>query len=307
MPHLTIAPDFAMPIAFVRAKILRRVFVLLLCVVFVSVFPASVLSQIKKNGATTYSTEDVKSLHQIHTLFLTGTASTWLNLPQPPFNALITVKTKLQEAGFQVVLDSATPHDATMDIQYKEMPNGQFQILSQGTKLSLQTRLHHPQMGEIFSRKFFASTNPIPLKSLYWDAVQNLEEDPYFFYFGEIVKGQLWGQQQASSVLMHMLRRPYQDETGDDLDDEYGKAFLRKRARINAIKKIRQWPKSQTEGILWDLAEHAIPEERSAAVNVLGSIGDTSFLPRLSYIAANDQDTTVRFAIQEAIRLIKSK
>jgi|GEM_PF-5997278 len=293
--------------ALLATEAFRRVLVLLLCFVFVSAFPSSGLSQVKKNGALTFSTEDVERLHHIHTLLLTGTASTWLNLPAPPFNALVTVKRKLQEAGFQVVLDSATPHDATMDIQYKEMPNGQFQILSQGTQLMLQTRLHHPQIGEIFSRTFSASTNPIPLKSLYWDAVQNLEEDPYFFYFGDIVKGWVEDQEPASSVLTHMLRRPYQNETGNDLDDEYGKAFLRNKARLNTIKETRQWPKSQAEDILWDLAEHAIPEERSAAANVLGSIGDASFLPRLSQLAVNDPDTTVRFAIQEAIRIINSK
>ena len=59
-----------------------------------------------------WSQEDQKILQNIHTILVAGTVQTWLNVPSPPYNVGITLKLKLEDAGFQVVFDPKQPHDA---------------------------------------------------------------------------------------------------------------------------------------------------------------------------------------------------
>ncbi|RMH02862.1 MAG: HEAT repeat domain-containing protein [Nitrospirae bacterium] len=242
--------------------------------------------------------------HPIRTIYLTGAASTWLNLPQPPYNAMVTVKIKLKEAGFHVVMDPQLPHDAVMTVVYQERPSGQFRILEEATAVRVDVRLIREGQGVLYARTIVANPSPVPVGGLYWGTIHNLESDPYFFYLGELVKGWVDTRADAVTVLMAMLRRPYRAE-GSFPEESHGEATLRKLARQHAIEELGRVNIPATRELLWELATRAIPEERRVAVTVLGNIGDSTFLPKLRTIAETDRNPAVQAAARAAIARIQ--
>ncbi len=268
--------------------------------------PCVLQAQPDQDSQPAYSAEDLKDLKAIHSILLTGTVSTWLNLPHPPYEPVSTVQMKLQDAGFHVVFDPAKAHDAIMEMQYREIPSGTFRILEQGISVRFKTSVYHPRMGLIFSNHFEAEPNEISIFSLYWEAINNLEENPFYFYQGEILKGWLLDQTDAGAVLIHMLRRPYTDKGYQEPVERPGLAAVRKGARLNAIREIGGLKNPETQETLWELTQLAVPEERKIAVDVLGRLGDSSFIPKLSHIAETDLDPNVQAAAEDAILAIQA-
>jgi hypothetical protein len=257
------------------------------------------------------SPEDQKVLQTIHTILVSGTVQTWLDVPSPPYNVGVTLKLKLQDAGFQVVFDPNQSHDAILQIQYEEIPSGQFQVLEQATAIRYRMQLVHERLGEIFSHHFEAQPNAIPLGSLYWDAIGNLEEDPYYCFVGDLIRGQIERDRNEQDMLMEVLVRPY---TQQDLVNPAGargatQAIVQQRARLNIIQGLGQgvFDTAEAQETLWIAARKAQPNEREAALTQLGKIGDASFLPLLAKLLEKEDNPEVRSAAEHAIGLIESR
>ena len=191
-------------------------------------------------------------------------------------------------------------------IDYAETPSGIFRGLEQGTVVTFHTAVYHPKVGIIMANKFVGQPSEVPTGSVYWDVIGNLEGDPLFFYQAQILKAWVTNQTHGGTVLMHILRRPYTDTSYEQPYEQPGPAFVRRGARMNAIREIGQLNDPQAQDTLWELTKVATPEERTVAVQVLGNIGQRSFIPRLSQIANTDQDPNVQNAVQEAIRKIET-
>jgi hypothetical protein len=257
------------------------------------------------------SREDQKALQDIHTILVTGTVQTWLHVPAPPYNAGLTLKLKLQDAGFQVVFDPNQPHDANLRIQYEEIPSGQFQVLEQATAIHYGMQLVHDRVGEIFSHHFDAQPNEIPITSLYWDTVSNLEEDPYYCFVGDLIRGQIHRGRNEEDMLLEVLVRPYSQQDMVNAAGSRGatQATVQQRARLNIIQGLGQGPFNTPEAqdVLWTVARKAKPDERGAALTQLGKIGDRSFLSPLTTLLEKEGNPEVRSAGEHAIRLIESR
>jgi len=258
-----------------------------------------------------WSQEDQKILQNIHTILVAGTVQTWLNVPSPPYNVGVTLKLKLEDAGFQVVFDPKQPHDAILYIQYEEIPSGQFQVLEQATAIRYDMKLVHDRLGKIFSHHFEAEPNAIPLGSLYWDAIGNLEEDPYYCFVGDLIRGYIDGDQNAQDMLMEVLVRPF---TQKELVNAAGargatQAIVQQRARLKIIQELGQgaFHTPEAQAVLWTVAKKAQPTERGAAMTQLGEIGDTTFLSPLTTLLEKETDPEVRSAAEHAIQLIESR
>jgi hypothetical protein len=258
-----------------------------------------------------HSQEELKDLQQIQTILVTGTVQTWLDVPAPPYNVGVTLKLKLQDAGFQVVFDSNQPHDANLRIQYEEIPSGQFQVLEEATAIRYRMQLMHDRLGEIFSHDFDAQPNEIPITSLYWDTVSNLEEDPYYCFVGDLIRGYLRRGQNKQDMLLEVLVRPFSRQ---DLVNSAGsrgatQATVQQRARMNIIKELGQglFNTPEAEEALWTVASKAQPNERGAALAQLGRIGDTSFISPLTHLLEKENNPEVRSSAEHAIRLIESR
>ena len=257
------------------------------------------------------SQEDQTVLQNIHTILVTGTVQTWLDVPSPPYNVGVTLKLKLQDAGFQVVFDPTQPHDATLRIAYEEYPSGQFQVLEQATAIRYDMKLVHDRLGKIFSHHFEAQPNAIPLGSLYWDAIGNLEEDPYYCFVGDLIRGLIDRGQNEQDMLMEVLVRPF---TQKELVNAAGargatQAIVQQRARLNIIQELGQgaFHTLEAQAVLWTVAKKAQPNERGAAMTQLAEIGDTTFLSPLITLLEKETDPEVLSAGKHAIQLIESR
>lgn len=258
-----------------------------------------------------WSQEDQTVLENIHTILVTGTVQTWLDVPAPPYNVGVTLKLKLEDAGFQVVFDPTQPHDANLRIAYEEYPSGQFQVLEQATAIRYDMKLVHDRLGKIFSHHFEAQPNAIPLGSLYWDAIGNLEEDPYYCFVGDLIRGLIDRGQNEQDMLMEVLVRPF---TQKELVNAAGargatQAIVQQRARLNIIQELGQgaFHTLEAQAVLWTVAKKAQPNERGAAMTQLGKIGDTAFLSPLISLLEKETDPEVRSAGEHAIQLIESR
>ena len=254
---------------------------------------------------------DQKVLQDIHTILVTGTVQTWLDVPAPPYNVGVTMKLKLEDAGFQVVFDPDQPHDANLRIQYEEIPSGQFQVLEQATAIHYRMQLVHDRLGEIFSHQFDAEPNAIPVGSLYWDTIGNLEEDPYYCFVGDLIQGQIHRGRNEEDMLLEVLVRPYTQRKMVNAAGARGaaQATVQQQARLNIIQELGQGVFNTPEAreALWMVARTAQPDERGAAMAQLGKIGDRSFLSPLTTLLENESNPEVRSAGEHAIHLLESR
>lgn len=276
-----------------------------------ALFPDAVGAQEKPPTESERSEVDRNALQQIQTILLTGTIRTWLDVPAPPYNVAIVLKLKLEDAGFQVVFDSDQPHDAKLRIHYEELPSGHFKILEQGTSIRYEMQLVHERLGEIFSRQFTAEPNEIPIGSLYWDTVSNLEEDPYYCFVGDLIVGQIHHGQRAQEILLEVLLRPF---THPERFNAAGsraavQAAVKQNARLNLIQELGQglFNMPEAQEALWTLAQKAQPNERGAAMTQLGRIGDSSFLLPMARLLEKEENPEVRSAGEHAMSLIQSR
>lgn len=258
-----------------------------------------------------WSQEDQKVLQNIHTILVTGTVQTWLDVPAPPYNVGVTLKLKLEDAGFQVVFDPTQQQDANLRIEYEEYPSGQFQVLEQATAIRYRMQLVHAHLGEIFTHEFDAQPNAIPLGSLYWDTIGNLEEDPSYCFVGDLIRGQIHRGQTEEEALLEVLVRPYSQQDAVNPAGARGatQATVQQRARLNIIQELGQglFHTPEAHEALWTVARKAKPNERGAAFAQLGKIGDTAFLSPLTTLLERETDPEVRSAGEHAIQLIESR
>jgi HEAT repeat protein len=285
--------------------------VMLLTLILSMTLPCSALAMDEPLTESMWSQADREVLQNIHTILVTGTVQTWLDTPAPPYNVGVTLKLKLEDAGFQVVFHPSQPHDANLRIQYEEIPSGQFRVLEQATAIRYQVQLMHARLGEIFSHYFEAQPNEIPVGSLYWDTIANLEEDPYYCFVGDLIRGQIHQGQNEQDMLVEVLVRPF---TREDLVNSAGargaaQESIQQRARLNIIEKLGQgeFHTPEAQKALWTIADKAQPNERGAALTQLGKIGDSSFLAPLAKLLEKEENPEVRFATEQAMRLIESR
>ncbi len=294
-----------------RPKAARSGIILFLMLVLTMALPCSVVAMDDQETEPAQSQKDRKSIQNIRTILVTGTLQTWLDAPTPPYTVGVTLKLKLEDAGFQVVFHPSQPHDANLRIRYEEIPNGQFKVLEQGTAIRYQMQLMHEKTGEIFSHFFEAQPNAVPLKSLYWDAIANLEEDPYYCFVGDLIRGQIDLGRNKQDVLLDVLLRPITHEDSMNAAGARGanQAITQERARLNIIQALGQgtFEKPEAHQALWTIASEAQTNERTSAVTQLGKIGDSSFLSPLEKLMAKESDPGVQLAAKEAIRLIESR
>jgi hypothetical protein len=247
------------------------------------------------------------------TILLAGRATTWLDLPEPPYNVAITVKSKLERAGFRVIFDQAQPHDYVLAMTYQETPGPAYSQLESGTHISLEVTLWRVAQGQpqrLWVQRIESSTSwPTPVGSPYWDAVQNLEEDPYYYFLGDLVQGIAVNHEDVVTVFARVLRQTTLREEADTGEgfQAPGDVVANQGARLNAIRELGRLKDPRALPILWQLIEQGYPShdistvrEQIAAVAAIGDIGDPAASDRLSRLAETTTDPGLRHALEQA-------
>lgn len=260
--------------------------------------------------AETSSPKQTRNVLPVHTLLMTGQVSTWMDLPEPPYRVAIAIKMKLERAGFRVVFDPAEPHEAVLVIHYQETPGPEYASLEQGTKILCEVTLKQPGGGTHapgFAHRFEAATSwPTPVGSLYWDAVQHLEENPYYYYLGELVQGWITARNDAGAVFSKMLRQPPMtiSMSGEDAQPT-AQAVANQVARLDAIRELGRTKDRRAIETLWELVGQSNQQERAAAVAAIGEIGDPGMLDRLTQLRESQPDANLRVVLERAIARIR--
>jgi hypothetical protein len=250
------------------------------------------------------------------TILLAGQATTWMALPSPPYNAAVTVKTKLERVGFRVTFDRAQPHQHVLAMTYIETQGREYGKLDRGTNISCEFTLWRVTSGapeKLWSRTIESSTSwPVPIGSHYWDAVQNLEENPYYYYIGELAHGLTASQEDAGAVFARALRQkklggaPYESGGGQ----ASGHVVANAEARLNAIRELGRLKDRRALPTLWELAatqdEHET-SQRDTALKAIGDIGDPDSLDRLNALYNAETDEGLKAVLDKAITRIREQ
>lgn len=267
----------------------------------------AIAADAQHSSPPTHTLAQQESLRAIRMVLLAGQVSTWLDTPEPPYNIAITLKMKLERMGYQVVLDPHEPFDAALVIDYKETAGREYERLEQGTNIACTVTLHHKTIGQVLTREFEAATSwPNPVGSLYWDAVQHLEEDPYYYYLGELIQARLKDQKDDVEVFGRMLKAPpfvIAMEGGGSQMTARVKANAN--ARINTIRELGRLKDPRGIAPLLDLLDREVVTERKAAATALGEIGDPASLERLTQLSQAEMDPGVQAAVEAAIARIR--
>lgn len=251
-----------------------------------------------------------ESPRAVHTLLMTGQVSTWIDLPEPPYKVAIAIKMKLERVGFRVVFDPAESHEAVLVINYQETPGPEYANLEQGTKILCDVTLQGP-IGAArvpdFAHRFEAATSwPTPVGSLYWDAVQHLEENPYYYYLGELLQGWLTAKNDAGAVFSKMLRQPPLTISMDGGGNQpTAQVVANQLARLDAIRELGRMKDRRVIETLWELVGQSNQQEREAAVAAIGEIGDPAALDRLTQLSQTESDADMREIVEAAIARIR--
>ncbi|HKW86406.1 MAG TPA: HEAT repeat domain-containing protein [Nitrospiraceae bacterium] len=268
----------------------------------------SVLAQSVVQPSSTAQQPD--GLRAVHTLLMTRQISTWMDVPEPPYRVAITIKNKLERAGFRVVFDPTESHDAALVISYQETPGQEYARLEQGTKILCEITLQQPgdgAHGQNFAHRIEAATSwPTPVGSLYWDAVQHLEENPYYYYLGELLQGWLTAQSDAGAVFSRMLRQPpLIISMGGEDAQLTAQAAANQVARLDAIRELGRMKDKRAIETLWELVERPNQQEREAALTAIGEMSDPAVLDRLIELRESQQETSMRALVEKVIARIR--
>ncbi len=272
--------------------------------VLVPAFPSKTsAAEGREASPATYTPAQQESLRAIKTILLAGQVSTWLETPEPLYNIAITLKMKLERMGYQVVLNPEQPFDAALVIDYRETAGRQYEMFQQGTNITCTVTLHHKAVGKVLTRKFEAATTwPQPVGSLYWDAVQHLEENPHYYYLGELIKGWLTAQEGEVVVFSRMLKEPPLVISTEGGGSQITARFKANgNARLLAIRELGRLKDPRGIEPLLHLLDQEVAAERKAAAAALGEMGDPAILDRLTQLSSTEKDPGVRVAVDAAI------
>lgn len=249
-------------------------------------------------------------------VLLAGEAKTWLDLPMPPYNAAVTVKAKLERAGFRVTFDPAQPHRHVLVINYFETEGRAYGKLQSGTDIACEFvfwRIESGSPKKLWSRTIESSTSwPIPIGSHYWDAVQNLEENPYYYYIGELIQGVTNGRDDPGLVFTGALRQKKLGEstTGGGGSQSTGHVVANAEARLNAMRELGRLKDRRALPTLWELTgerDEYDTSQRDAAITAIGEIGDPESLDRLNALYNTDTDPGFRAVLEKAMARIREQ
>lgn len=246
----------------------------------------------------------------VDTILLTTHVETWLQMQTPPYNVGVTVKQKLERVGYRVTGDPSEPHDAVLAVTYLEEPGRTYRFLEQGTRITCRFALSIPPRHEghaVISIDLETETGPTPLGSLYWDAVQRLEENPYYYFLGELLAGWLRREESATQVFAEVLRDPpLSISTAGEGATTTARQAANGLARRGAIEELGRSQDAKALDTLWHLAEHAARKEREAALVAIGELGEPSSRDRLLELHAAESDPALRAAIEASLSRLRA-
>lgn len=242
-------------------------------------------------------------------IYLGLDASTWRPRGRVSFGIAPALRLKLASAGLDVTEDPATPHDATLKVEYREQRGKQISINLFGADITCLLRLDDPQHEETMSLVIHESPSYADLVNApYIEVVEKLQANPYFYFLGEIVRERMRMHVDTTGALILALDRQFDrelhpqpvtpfdtlaspGETFPDLDLLFSGA-----AQQNAVEELGCLKDLRAVDLLERLTSHADRLTRLRAVMALGQFDDPSIMPVMTRVVRKDSDSAVRDA-----------
>ncbi len=138
--------------------------------------------------------------------------------------------------------------------------------------------------------------------------MQRLEENPYYYFFGELLSGRLTDGRRAGDVFAQVLREPpltiSTDGEGSRVTARQAENELARRGAIEELGRLKRRRGLET---LWDLAERSTRQERNAALAAIGEVGDRGSVPRLPRLLESESDPLLRATTEASLARLQER
>jgi hypothetical protein len=251
------------------------------------------------------------SLESANTVRLTVAASSWRTRGRVSFPVEATLRRKMAAAGFTVVSDPAAPAALTVRVDYRETPGREIAVGSSGvgTDIVCAIAVEHPRDGTLAEVRIAESSAYAGLITApYVDAILSLETNPYFYYWGDVLRGIAMARIDPGAALIGALDRqqlaaqPVAEAPPNPADTLPAPEILHARkAEERAIDELGRLRDRRAVPLLAALARHPDAGLRLHAITALGALTHTDSRPVLEERAAGDPDAEVRNAAKVAL------
>jgi hypothetical protein len=216
---------------------------------------------------------------------------------------------KLAATGFKIVRMEENPHHVTLKVFYQEDRGEQYDINAYGTVIHGAFLLDPPTNGTPWELNISeTSTNSISGTPPYLDALDKFQTNPYYFFVGEILRGNLEKGLDPRAGLIYALELALSREkssagASESTDRDAGshlhtmdseREVYEARAIGRAIDDCVEAGDRRIIPVLLQLLNHPDSVVRVRTIEAMGSFGVEESRPRLLQMAQNDPDPQVR-------------
>lgn len=280
------------------------------------------LSAASLSSATTHISSDpaAANIGRELLIYLDVQASTWRSRGRVSFGIVPSLRMKLISAGFAVTQDPESPHDLTLKVDYREEKGKQITFSLSGTEITCVMILDSPQLGRVV----FPTIHVFPsytgmVTAPYVEVVEKFQTSPYFYYLGDLVRGQVDGYLDSTGALIKAVDRHFDRErhppavTPFDTLESPAETFpdvdllFSGSAQENAVEELGRLKDARAIGLLEQLMFHPERGTRLRAVLALGEFDAPTVAPAMMRIVQTESDTDVRNAAAAALTRLSEK
>ena len=238
-------------------------------------------------------------------------AETWKTRGRLLYDIEGSILRKLAAAGFHFVRDQEDRHDLTLVVRYREEKGEQYDINAYGTVIHGRFSLNSPQ-SELSWQFTISETshNSISGPPPYLDALQKFESNPYYYFLGDILRGQVQHNFTPKRGLLFALEQMTTMEGSLTQTDRNRSSDILRPTELHSMpmsqelyattavrRTLDNYVDSGDRGIipiLFRLIHHQDPAVRIDAIEAFGTLAVRESRADLLEVAQQDLDPDVR-------------
>lgn len=222
--------------------------------------------------------------------------SSWKPRGRVLYDITGSIRSKLSEAGLDIVRTSEEPRDLVLSVAYQESQGEQYAINSYGTIITCTFSLSYDGRHPIFDMTIEESSDPSHSGTPpYLDALERFQTNPYYYFLGPIVAARLQSQLDPVDGLVAGLRQEAikgieQASSSSSSENKYQHTMqpsdmvYASEASIRAVEELGRLHHTEAIPVLLTLLEYPDPRVQAKTREVLKALeARTSPAPRPSH------------------------
>lgn len=299
-----------------------------LIIAFLACFFLS-FSKILLVKAKTLEDREAWSLRGATTIYVDTAASTWKPRGLVLHEVGVSVRMKLDSAGFNVTRIRQEPHLLTLSVKYRETRGEPYGVNQFATVITGDFHVDHHTVGPVFDLTVQETAHPsISGTPPYLDALHNFETNPYYYFLGDLIWWRIQKNFEAHTVFLMALKddvlskktkgKSVSDGTELETPDSsltctgvncphsmlaarklYAPIVIRR-----TLEELVHAKDSRLVPLLFDLVGYPDAYVRIQAIKAFESFQVAKSLPLLQSLISNDLDVETRQAAEAALDAI---